>query len=266
MISTTQPSDSSEVLEARLEEPLADVSLVIVHVHNGQYRRTGAGTLYYDAYEPMVGPVKGLIEERVASNVFEHCAYNQSVLDNLLKLGWKPGKRHADFEKDQVNYHLIDNETNPGDYSIPVVGRRIIFAGGSIANCLKRAGKEQGAELFLNHTGERPKEMHFAVGLLYDFDYVDEEGDFEIRVSQSMGPLYAVHQLYPFLGGKSYFISVDGVIPKEMVFVSDSRDRSILPFQVSFEEPTMHLALWSSPNLMLDYLRNNQRLTIGDVS
>lgn len=266
MISTIQPSDSSEVLEARLEEPLVDVALVVVHVHNGQYKGLGACPLHYDAYEPMVGPVQKLIEEKVASNVFEHCAYNQSVLDNLLKLGWKPGERYTDFEKDGVIYHLIDNETRPGDYSLPLTGRRIIFAGGSISNCLKRAGWKQGEELFSKDTGERPKEMHFAVGLLYDFEYVDEEGDFEIRVSQSMGPLYAVHQLYPFLGGKSYFISVDGVIPKERVFISDARDRSILPFQVSFEEPTMHLALWSSPNLMLDYLHNNQRLTIGDVS
>src|SRR3989344_7454602 len=94
-------------------EPLLDVSLMIVHVNQ-----------HYGSLDCCTDPIKKLIQNKIAKNIYEHSAWNDSFLQRTIGLKWNPGKKYMYFEFDGINYHIIDNETDAGNYHVETLKGR----------------------------------------------------------------------------------------------------------------------------------------------
>jgi hypothetical protein len=167
MIKLNQISDSSNGLEACLNEPLRDVSLIIVHVNQ-----------HYDSFNCCEEQLSKLLKNRVALNVYEHVAWYQSFLQSNLGLDFDTTKRNTNIRVNGVNYHLINNETRPGDYNInDLNGDRFIIVGGGIGRfCHGSATKNVIDQLFLNVEKTGIKEIHLPLDLLYETQQKSESG------------------------------------------------------------------------------------------
>ena len=236
-----QAGGSSVKLEEIVQaEPLADVSLVIVHVNE-----------HYGSHECCEQPVKALLDSRVASHVYEHAAYRQSFLKDVVGINWRGGKRYADYELDGINYHIVDNETDPGNYHIEQLqGRRLIVVGGGIEDCHKAASEAASQQLYSSRA-YKVREIHFPADCVYRTEEDGKEGDvwLESHIAfnlKALGKYVSIMQQ----SGRSYMVSID---------------RRVVAMDMSPEEPTLHLAVWTSSDKMVRYLRNHERLSLRKV-
>ncbi len=246
----TQPiiaSDSSQSLETRLE-PLPDVSIVIVHV-NEHYESIGCCSI----------ALKKLLEARVAKDVYEHSAYHESFLQEEIGLQWNPKRgespRYSDFELEGIRYHIVDNETVPGDYTIDnVQGRRFIVVGGSVGNgnCHELASERLAEQIFGILVANNVRELHFPLHCIYKseigYDSGEEYMDAYIASDPKIVLGYTAHIKE---AGRSFIATLD---------------RQVVDMSLSFEEPTLHLAAWTSIKDMVSYLRNHEKLVLRKAS
>jgi hypothetical protein len=208
------------------QEPLPDTSLVIVHVNR-----------HYGSVECCKEPIQKLLDARVASHVYEHSTDHESFLQN--KLGFIPEGRYSDFELDGVNYHIVDNETDPGNYQIEgLQGEKVIIVGGGISHCHKKATEAVVAQL-LAQKPTRSIEIHLPGDCIYQCREGGREGERELvgYIPHDYRALGKYSQIMPQTG-KGYAASFNGRLLT----------------------PKLHLAVWSSSAHMLEYLRNDEKL------
>jgi hypothetical protein len=240
MNQTLQPSASSKGLEHIVQvEPLSDVSLVIVHVNE-----------HYDSVQCSKAPISKLLEARVASHVYEHSAFNESFLASSLGLDWRQNRKYEDFELNRINYHIIDNETDPKNYEIQSLqGRRLIIVGGGVDNCHKSVSDAATKQLYESLLTAKVNELHLPVDCIYKSDEGYEGGDTWPDIIHNYNPLLT-YTVIMKKTGKSYLASVD---------------RKVVQIDMSVEEPTLHLAVWTSSDKMISYLRNHDRLKLNEA-
>jgi len=238
-----QDSGSSKKLEGKiLATPLRDVSLVIVHVN--------------DEYESLAcceGRIRRLMDERIAAHVYEHSTYGESILKKILGLDWEGGlrtaSRYADYDINGIFYHIVDNETDPGNYDIEnLYGRRLIIVGGSLDNCHRSASRAAAQYLYDIFKGDQIREVHLPADCIYKTDIKSDSGDswLDSNITHDYKTMQAYIEIMKKVG-RSYFVSLD---------------RLLTSADFSVEEPTLHLAVWTSTDKMVDYLRNNRRLLL----
>ena len=209
-------------------EPLPDVSLVIVHVNQ-----------HYGSVECCTEAINGLLNARIASHVYEHSADHQSFLRDVVGLNHTPGPKYAHMELDGINYHIVDNETDPGNYHIEgLQGEKVIIVGGGLSHCHKKATEAVVAQL-LAQKSSRTIEIHLPGDCIYKSREGGKEGEHELEgyVSHDYRALGRYSQIMPQMG-KGYVASFNGRLLT----------------------PAMHLAVWSNSKQMIDYLRDNEKL------
>lgn len=245
MSKTTRPSDSSSGLESIVKAtPLQDVSLVIVHVDE-----------HYGSVECCSDNLKQLLGSRVAANVYEHSAWGESFLHNEVGIDWNPQpkerKRYTECTVDGIKYCIVDNETKPGDYHVdPLEGRRLILVGGNAYHCHQLATTAALKYLFEKVITDKVREVHLPADCIYHagFSFIEDEGDARSYLIRSVSQMIDYRKL---AGQRSHIISVN---------------RKVVSMDASFEEPTLHLALWNSFGDMVNYLRNHERLTLKEAN
>lgn len=231
-------------LELKLKAaPSPEVSLVIVHVNE-----------HYESLSVCENDVRKLLEARVALNVYEHSAYYQSVLAEILGLTWPKTRennpRYTPFQIDGIFYHIVDNETIPGNYEIDgLQGRRLIVIGGGIDYCHKLACASAAGQL-IKTVPDKVSEIHIPIDCLYESSKGYDCGEYYLQVSgvADCSKLLGYAEIMA-ASNISNFVSIDG---------------RILNMNASFEEPTLHLAIWSSSDIMISYLRNKERLRLKE--
>lgn len=233
----TKASDSSQVLEARLE-PIPNVALVIVHVND-----------HYESVDVCEKPIKQLLEARVASHIYEHASHYQSFLRTTagVKPEWK--QRYTSVEQDGINYCIINNETDPGNYDIAQLSeRRLILVGGGLGDCHNRASSAATEYLFSRLRTSKVREIHLPLDSIYTAKQVTFDGELYIDVNLNGKP----DDLLKYVNlvkqqGRSYLATVD---------------RKVVAMDMSFEQRTLHLAVWHNSTDMISYLRNKDRLSL----
>lgn len=236
-------SDSSKKLEGIVKaEPLPDVALIIVHVNKE-----------YGSFDCCERPIRKLMEAGIASHVYEHAAYYQSFLKEVLGLDWdnknKNDPRYANFECKGVNYHIIDNQTNPGNYEVENLnGRRLIIVGGGVDNCHKKASDAAAQHLYNVLKTAKIREIHLPADCIFESEIESDCG--ESYLDSSITSNYSALGNYVKImqkAGRSCLASID---------------RKVVDMDMSIEVPTLHLAVWTSTDDMLSYLRNHERLSL----
>ncbi|MBD3164539.1 hypothetical protein GF323_05015 [Candidatus Woesearchaeota archaeon] len=235
---STKASDSSKDLEKIVDEPIEDVSLVIVHVN--------------EFYETNGCSVAKILEQRLAKNVYEHAAHNQSYLADHFSIGWgSSGNRYFNFEIDQIRYHIVDNETSPGNYDIEnLQGSRLIMLGGYAGACHKKATDKAAQILYGLMQSGNIGELHLPADMIAGESEGYEGGDTWPDIIKNPSVLRSYEAVLKDLK-KSYFVSFD---------------RKVTSMDMSIDEPTIHLAIWSSSDQLVSYMRNHDRLKIDEVA
>ncbi len=229
------PPQIVRVIQSDLVQPSQDTSLVIVHVNN-----------YYGSECVCFDSILHLLEERIASIVYEHASHDEAFLEKYLGTPFNRGQRYSAYDGLGIHYCMVDNETDPGNYRIdPITGRRFIMVGGGLGNCHKKATETLVDQLYENNP-DKVSEIHLPADIVYSPTEGYEGGDrwLEGVIKNDISGLRAYSEVF---GDRSYLMSVD---------------KRIVDSNVSFEEPTIHLAVWSNLGKMMDYVKKKERLKI----
>jgi|TARA_Y100000310_G_C20503648_1_gene725293 hypothetical protein len=233
MKKTIQASNSSTKLEKVIEGSLADVGIVIVHI-NEHYA------------SEFIGPsIMDLVDSRVASHVYEHVAWHDSLLRKHKDVPFKKG-RYSTMKSKGIKYTTVNNETDPGNYDIINLNqRRLIFVGGGLGYCHQKASQKAFEQLYLLSL-EKVNEIHFPLDLIYSNSVEYDSGE-QYLSANIPGDVQGLMKYASVLSDQSSLISVD---------------KKVVEMDMSFEKPTLHLAIWHQSKDMLSYLRNHEKLSL----
>ena len=219
--------------------PLEDVSLVIVHVNN-----------HYGSFDCCREQLNQLLDSRVARYVHEHSAFYESFLEKeVLNLGWAWQKRdksdHAEFSKNGVTYSSVNHEIDPKNYKIDnLSGKRVIIVGGAVSQCHKSSVERTAEYLYSRLVPGEIGEIHIPVSLTYTMMLDDND---KAVLSNNSSSLLDYESVFG-CNGKT----------KDRIISLDSK---LVSSCFSPKEPIVHLAIWTELEDMINYLRNNGRIS-----